>query len=450
MEAKNRRRAWIVLLGCLVTAGCSGTDTSSQPVREVVEPAAFRIDEVEVAALPSGEQGLSEREAAGTQAAAGEARQSIVSERTPHPRVIARDEASESTGKAPAPPVQPGAVVLVDAKIGDINGRAIYADEFLRPLEARLRAQKEVLTPSAWLDDLEQEVRRAIGDLVQEELLRAEALATLPSEQRSFGLNSFLTRMRQTLESRNYGSRERAEESIIEEFGEGMSLDEFLRRQQDRELVRLILQSRVKNRVHVSWREIEQEYARSQEIFNPKPRAYFRWIRVPADDAATIASIQQRLDAGEPFEQVAQLEANRFNPEAGGLLPAFTIETDLGDLKVFRFENLNQAAVSLKEGQWAGPIEVQIGTTPYANWIYLDRIEQVHVPLYDAQLAIAQTREQEETQKELERYISRLLERASFTDMDQMADRLIRIAIQRYYPEVMPLYEQRVRARTEG
>ncbi|RMF00412.1 MAG: hypothetical protein D6773_11485, partial [Alphaproteobacteria bacterium] len=326
----------------------------------------------------------------------------------------------------------------------------IYADEFLRPLEARLRAQKEVLTPSAWLDDLEQEVRRAIGDLVQEELLRAEALATLPREQRSFGLNSFLTRMRQTLESRNYGSRERAEESIVEEFGEGMSLDEFLRRQQDRELVRLILQSRVKNRVHVSWREIEQEYARSQEIFNPKPRAYFRWIRVPADDAATIASIQQRLDAGEPFEQVAQLEANRFNPEAGGLLPAFTIETDLGDLKVFRFENLNQAAVSLKEGQWAGPIEVQIGSTPYANWIYLDRVEQVHVPLYDAQLAIAQTREQEETQKELERYISRLLERASFTDMDKMADRLIRIAIQRYYPEVMPLYEQRVRARAQG
>ncbi len=450
MGAKNRRRAWIVLLGCLVVGGCSGAGETGQTVREI-EPGAFRQEVAETAPSPArNEQVSADDGSVGNRDAPGEARRSILDKASPTPIVIARDEGASAGGERRSQMVQPGTRVLVDAKVGDINGRAIYADEFLRPLAARLRAQKEVLTPGAWLNDLEQEVRRAIGDLVQEELLRAEALATLPSEQRSFGLNSFLTRMRQTLESRNYGSRERAERSIVEEFGEGMSLDEFLRRQQDRELVRLILQSRVKNRVHISWREIEQEYARSQEIFNPKPRAYFRWIRVPADDAATIASIQQRLDAGEPFEQVATIEANRFNPEEGGLLPAFTIETDLNDLEVFRFENLNRAAVSLKEGRWAGPIEVQIGSTPYANWIYLDRIEEVHVPLYDAQLAIAQTREQEETQKELERYISRLIERASFTDMDQMADRLIRIAIQRYYPEVMPLYEQRVRARAGG
>ncbi len=440
---------WMLAIGCLALGGCAGGSREAGGVVREIQPEAFRNDQIGVAAdTPNPSPAIDGQ--VPMRPMQESSRQSIADSTSPRPVVITPAEATNDGTDISGYSVQPGTLVLVDAKIGDINGRAIYADDFLRPLEARLRAQKEVLTAGAWLDDLEQEVRRAIGDLVQEELLRAEALASFPSEQRTFGLNNFLTRMRRTLESRNYGSRERAEESIVEEFGEGMSLDEFLRRQQDRELVRLILQSRVKNRVHISWREIEQEYARSQEIFNPKPRAYFRWIRVSADDTATIADIQQRLDAGEPFAQVAAVEANRFNPDGGGLLPAFPIETDLADLEVFRFENLNRAATSLQEGQWVGPIEVRIGSTPYANWVYLDRIEKVHVPLYDAQLAIAQTREQEETQKELERYISRLLERASFTDMDQMADRLIRIAIQRYNPEVMAMYEQRVRARTEG
>lgn len=452
-----------LLAGVVGCAGGGGDDGA--PARDV-DAAAFRVPDVYLERHPAGDSlgtstSAGERGSVPAQAeptdGAGEraardspARRSLLSPESP-PRneaivVISGDQARAQADDRSA---VVGQRVLVDAKVGDINGRAIYADDFLEPLASRFIAQRDIMEPAVWLNDLEKEVRRGVDELVQEELLRAEALASMPDEQRTFGLNAFVTRMRETLESRNLGSRTRAESSIVEEFGEGVTIDEFLRRQQDRELVRLILQSRVRDRVNISWREITQEYARSQDVFNPKPRAFFRWIRVPADDAATISDIQQRLDAGEPFAGVATIEANRFNREGGGLLPPVEVETEIADVKVFLIERLNEAAVALGEGAWTGPIEVRVGSTAYANWVQLERIERIRVPLYDAQLAIAQTREREETERELDRYIRRLLERASFTDMDQMTERLTRIAIERFHPSVMPMYERRLAARNE-
>ncbi|MBL8757994.1 MAG: hypothetical protein JNK35_06150, partial [Phycisphaerae bacterium] len=56
----------------------------------------------------------------------------------------------------PASPVNPSASaasqpVVIDAMVGQVNGKPIYASRFLAPLDARLRARRvELRTNAAW------------------------------------------------------------------------------------------------------------------------------------------------------------------------------------------------------------------------------------------------------------------------------------------------------------
>ncbi len=334
-----------------------------------------------------------------------------------------------------------GGTVLIDAKVGDINGRAIYADDFLRELEARFTQEAKQMPPAQWLQELDNAVTGKIKSLLREELLRAEALASMGEDQRTIGLSAALDRMRRRLNSNNGGSPTKTRGKILEEYGEGASVDEFLLDIQNIQLTKMILEAQVDDRVNISWREIVQEYERAYDQFNQDPEAHFRHLLVYADDAESIELIKRQLQEGVPFEEVASLEINRVSPETGGAMPPFTIKTSLDALRVFRNDQLNDAAISLGEGQYAGPIEFEVGGRMTANWVHLDRVTQVSVPLYDAQLAIAAARKQEQTMIELSRYEARLLRQASVSDLNEMRARLLRIAIERFNPDILAMFD---------
>ncbi len=93
---------------------------------------------------------------------------------------------------------------------------------------------------------------------------------------------------------------------------------------------------------------------------------------------------------------------------------------------------LNDPAAALRVGQTTEPI-------PFGSsvmWIHLASIDQESTSLYDAQLAISDQIRNERTAEELERYIDRLLGRASVSDVDRMLVRLLSIAAERYGPPV--------------
>ncbi|GJM18030.1 MAG: hypothetical protein DHS20C14_02430 [Phycisphaeraceae bacterium] len=327
-------------------------------------------------------------------------------------------------GYAPAAPVsQPE---LVDAKVGDINGHPIYAGAFLAPLEARLIAEADRLPARQWHMLADREIKRALDQLVTDELLRAEALAGLNEEQRQ-GLRAFLENAQQAFVSENRGSERLAEKRLLE--SEGQTLEDRKRDEESNTLVRLNLSREIVQRVHVSRRDIEQRYERDFELYNPPPLARFRLIRAFTSETAKIAAIRDALASGKAFAEIASGELNSFRPDEGGVQEV-RVEGEFADTEFFGAEALNELAKTLSPGQWEGPIEFGSLT----GWLLLETIEQESTSLYDAQLKIEQELTIERRQEELDKYINRLIERARVGDLDEIHARLYEIAVERYGP----------------
>jgi hypothetical protein len=65
----------------------------------------------------------------------------------------------------------------------------------------------------------------------------------------------------------------------------------------------------------------------------------------------------------------------------------------------------------------------------------LEEVIQEGLPLYEAQLRIETFLKNNRNDLERKRYVDRLRERASITDVREMTDRLVEIALDRFYPE---------------
>lgn len=331
---------------------------------------------------------------------------------------------------APTDPVRMPPSIIIDAKIGDINGKAIYASEFFKSLDARFRAEAKTLPRNEWLAKADAEIRRKLNDMVNQELLRAEALASLTPEQRSYGIRAFMNSIRRDLRLRNQGSTALAGRRLADESGTGLTVDEMLQQRTEQALVAQQLDAKVRQRVHISWREIQREYDRLWDEFNPNPTAMFRLIRVRSDDADAIAAISSALAAGTPFDQVAALPANGHRPEEGGLIPR-ELTDGLASVKLARSDTVNEAARALAPGQVVGPI----ADDGFTYWIQLDKVVRQATPLYDAQLLIASQLQDSAGNEEFRNYIDHLRADASYTDLDRMARRLLAIAAARYDPQ---------------
>jgi len=323
-----------------------------------------------------------------------------------------------------AAPVE--APVLLDAKVGDINGRPVFASEFLDPIEGRLRAEAERLDRDRWITAAAGVIRGELRSLITDELLRAEALSKLTTEQKA-GLRRFLEDVRQNLISQNLGSRALAEQRLRSE--QGLTEEEYLRQREDRTLVRFTIQEEISSRVNVSWRDIVQRYRRDQAKYNPDPTARLWVMRVDAADESAAASVNADLRAGIPFPEIAQGPLNTWTLDEGGLKEV-RFAPPRSEAEFFGPPELNDPARALEPGAWTGPIA--FGSS--LIWLHLESVVEGAVPLYDAQLPIASEIREERVNEELERYIDRLLGRASVSDVDRMGVRLLAIATQRYAP----------------
>ncbi len=316
-------------------------------------------------------------------------------------------------------------LVLLDAKVGDINGHPIYVNEFFAPIKDLLIAEASRQNSANWGRVAARTIATRLDGIIADELLRAEALASLSQKQR-LGLRSFLKGFRNDLLSKNLGSSELANQRILEE--QGLTLDEALRQQEVDTLIRSTLYREINRRVNVSWRDIKQRYERDIDKYIPPPTANFRRIRVFTTDTEQIAEITKMFDDGASFKDVARSKLNTFKPDEGGL-ESFPIKDSYGTTKFYGIDELNEQAWALSEGDHAGPFEA--GSSTY--WLKLRSIDQESITLYDAQLPIQREITIERRQVEQREYLERLLDRAHFSSRDDLLIQLIGVAEERYF-----------------
>jgi hypothetical protein len=117
-----------------------------------------------------------------------------------------------------------GEPLTVESLVGQINGKPVFAGEFLRPLDKRLSAEAaQARTAREWVAEATKLTRQQLTTQLQDELFLAEARASLSKEERA-GLITLLTKLRENLTTTAEGSTELANERLIAE--EGKTLEE--------------------------------------------------------------------------------------------------------------------------------------------------------------------------------------------------------------------------------
>jgi hypothetical protein len=314
-----------------------------------------------------------------------------------------------------------GAGVLIEEKVGDVNGKPIYASRFFEGgLLERLIADRAKMDEAAWTRSTQGLVRDKLESLIVDELLKAEALASLSPVQKQ-GLRGFIRNWEEDVVRSNRGARSLAESRLE---SAGTTLDEQSRLQERKALIDLKLKE-LSGGVYVSRREIEIAFERQRDVYQPNPRATVRLIRVPASDSGAIAQVRDALNAGEPFAEVASQAPNEFKRSEGGLLVLDQeVRGAFEESSLTGIDEVNVEIRKLTPGAWAGPVIV--GTNAW--FTQLESLKQTDVPLEIAQLELDAELRSEELKNLHNEYLMRLINRASFTSVDVMTARLVEIA----------------------
>ncbi|MEQ9617275.1 MAG: peptidyl-prolyl cis-trans isomerase [Phycisphaerales bacterium] len=330
--------------------------------------------------------------------------------------------------------------LIVDRMVGQINGKPIYASEFFRSMDARLRAEAQKLEPRAWLDFVSKQIDAELADRLTNELLLAEFQSALSLEERQ-GVIGFLAYIRENIRRQNRGSEARAEEQLLRT--EGLTLDEKIEQQKEQQFIYEQVRREIKARVNVSYRDIKQRYERDAEMYTTEAEAVLRLIRVPADDEAAIGAVSDALALGADPAEIAG-EYSLYNKNENGLLRKQLGATDYREADLFPAPEMNTPARDLAVGQTTAPIEYR-GSV---YWIHLESLRASEkTSLYDTQLRIEQQIRAEREAEERRKYFFDLLENGSFSDSRAMKRELLEFAAERYLI-VLPQMDEILDAQT--
>src|SRR5690606_31929784 len=146
---------------------------------------------------------------------------------------------------------------VIDEMVGQINGRPVYAAEFLSTLDDQLSAQAIDMSREEWIREASRVIQNQLLERIRDELLIAEFNASLTYEQR-IGLFAFVEQIQQGIIDRDLGSAARADERLQDQ--ENISLRGKAEAEFNREVVSEQLEREVNRKIQVSWRDIERYY----------------------------------------------------------------------------------------------------------------------------------------------------------------------------------------------
>jgi len=409
----------VLLAGLLVgwIAGCSQTGPSMiRPTGspDTIEVIAFRTPEVDETDRAVDDE-ASPLATEAPRLGAGDER----ALRDPTPVPMGGE--AESSSAISTPDV--GKVFIVDRIVGQVNGRPISAHDFLEPLAAELRADGQRLPLNQFIAKAQADIVRRLNEVILNELLLAEAEADLKPEQRQ-GLFGFLRDLEDDLRIREGGTRSELEQALQEE--RGVSINEALALERERILIQSVYLDRVRRRVIVAWRDIQNEYRRRYDEFNPPARVVVSRIRLIAElEDDDVVAVTQRLEDGEPFNQVAR------DLGVGNDGRWQTFEVDVDGIQQLEEGPIRTAIEELGAEEWAGPFDR--GSTVW--WVHIDARDTPEPrSLYEVSVQ-RELRDRLQSQRELEaqnNYFRKLFEQGIIDDIEVMSDRLTDVAIMRY------------------
>jgi hypothetical protein len=319
----------------------------------------------------------------------------------------------------------------VDALLGQINGKPLYADEFLASREDRIRqlvAQPDRTTAYRQVLQLLDE---AFEQFVNNQLVISEAEGAIPIEAKE-GLLAWMRELQEKEIASRGGTRSEAQRSIEEEFP-GTTIEEFMQRQKNEILASDLMRRRIKPRAIVSWRDIERLYLKNWEKYNPPPTLRVGRIALLKTDEAKVNRVKELFAQGRTFADVA---ADLQLPNQGlwkelklGAKGIDGIPDLVDDLKA-RLKNL-------KEGVVDGPVEQKSQVT----WMTLLPGEQAKpTSIFDSRLQLSLRRQLEGERFGMEqyRYLQGLRSRWIAEDLTEMKKRLIQFALERYWRQPVP------------
>jgi PPIC-type PPIASE domain len=308
----------------------------------------------------------------------------------------------------------------VDGMIGQVNGRAIYANAVLNEqLRETLARWGREMPRDTFRKRAAERIALRLNGMVTDALVYGEAQRDLSDQERQ-GLTVAVSRQReQLLREYGQGSPALAEAKLTEETG--LNLEQTLDDWRKWAIIDRYTKQKIRPKINVTRKDIKRYYAEHYDEFNPPATRTVRVIHAGSkDDAQYIRSL---LDSGKTFAQAAADERNLFRRDSGGMMGPMA-----GD-KLFANEEINRITLGLEPGQCAGPI-----TVGDKDWfVCVEKIEQEPArSLMDVQTQIHMTLYQQQFREQSERYRQRLFEKGSYNSIEQMTMSLLEIAMDRY------------------
>ncbi len=321
--------------------------------------------------------------------------------------------------------LDPGQSWPVEGLVGQVNGRPVFANAFLEPIADRLISAAAIRDRVEGRRVFVELVRLSFKDLVDNELIVADAESKLSPEQQQ-GLFAWLRSFQEETIAERGGSRAAAEASL--EAEESQTLEQFVQQKRDIALVRRLMNERIEPRTIVSWRDIVQEYERRRAEFNPPPVLKLGRIRLnPRTDADAIAKVKAMAAEGKKFSEIA---AELKLPD-GGLWQTFDYPPD-GIAGMPFTDATKERLTGLGIDVPSAPLE-QRELVVWLGILALDRPPSRSLFDRDVQLQFRAELEGRRRAIERQRYLDSLRSRWVTDEIGEMERRLVEIALERYW-----------------
>lgn len=210
----------------------------------------------------------------------------------------------------------PGVRHTVDAMVGQVNGRPIYAGKVFDPIHDQLATRSRQVSRPAFRDEARKIIKDRLLTIVIETLILAEAEAALNDQQRQGLLGLLKDQRAELIRLHGQGSAKIADLRLREEDGSG--LDERVDEIRAQAIIQSHMRKELAPKINVSRKDIIRYYRGHPDEFNPKPGRTIHMIRT--DDDADADAVDKLLAAGKPFLEVASdATLNNRKPGAAGL-----------------------------------------------------------------------------------------------------------------------------------